>query len=304
MSITTLFRKAFGSKSRAAQRFKHRRLRGFRRPLFMESLEERRLLVANVAVLDTGDDAAFAAIAAQLNDNTYGLDLIATVVQPSQIDTVNELLAFDVVVLGDDGTDPSPDTFTSVAFALNDWANNHDGGIVAVGLAHFGIRGEPEEAALDEIIPVDISGSSTGFEPAGRTLEINTNHPVSNLVNDITIAPGMSPLTNLSESVPVADSWGTVLGTFSDVSGFVGVVVGNVPTGPNPGSSVYLGPIYSGSSLLYDTTQWRSGDGDRLLEQAVHWAANVTGTRLAAAGYRHQYRFDGRARRHRHDHIG
>ena len=41
------------------------------------------------------------------------------------------------------------------------------------------------------------------------------------------------------------------------------------------GRSLYLGPIYLGSSTSYSTGTLRTGDPDRLLEQGVAWAAGV-----------------------------
>ena len=51
------------------------------RLLRVESLEQKQLLAVNVAVLDTGEDTGFDAIAAQLNDNTHGFAITATVVR-------------------------------------------------------------------------------------------------------------------------------------------------------------------------------------------------------------------------------
>ena len=99
----------------------------------MESLEERRLLAINVAVIDNGEDGAVAAIVAQLNDNTQGFGIIATPVQPSAVNTVTELNAFDAVVFGNDGI--NPDGFSTFAAALNDWAQDNGGGVVGANAA-------------------------------------------------------------------------------------------------------------------------------------------------------------------------
>jgi VCBS repeat-containing protein len=271
----TWFRNAIGSRACASHRSRRRKLHGLWRPLRLESLEERRLLAANVAVVDNGDDVAFAAIVSQLNDNTQGFGITATPVQPSAVNTVLELNAFDVVVFGNDGI--NPDSFPTFAAALNDWAQDNDGGVVGVGFAAFGIR-NGAVSDLDAILPVSIFGSRETFESAGAVLDVNQGHPVTAGVNDITVANGIlpsgAPQPGFSESVlPPADAWGTVLGTFG--SGNLGIVVGDIPTGLNPGRSVYLGPTYAGSTIHYETTQWRAGDADRLLEQAVNWAANV-----------------------------
>ncbi len=80
--------------------------------------------------------------------------------------------------------------------------------------------------------------------------------------------------SNFAEGIDASklDAWGTALGTYGD--GKLGVVAGTVPTGSAPGRSVYLGPIYAGGGA-YDTSDWRVGEPDQLLENAVNWAANV-----------------------------
>ncbi|MEX2140303.1 MAG: cadherin-like domain-containing protein [Pirellulales bacterium] len=264
------------SRTRARRRGERCKVNRFlRRRLEVESLEERRLLAVNVAVIDNGDDAAVAAIVAQLNDNTQGFGITATAVPPSAVNTVLELNAFDVVVFGNDGI--NPDSFPTFAAALNDWAQDNDGGVVGVGFAAFGIR-NGAVSDLDAILPVAIVGGRETFESAGAVLDVNPGHPVTAGVNDITVANGIlpsgAPHPGFSESVlPPADAWGTVLGTFGSAN--LGIVVGDIPAGLNPGRSVYLGPTYAGSTIHYETTQWRTGDADRLLEQAVNWAGNV-----------------------------
>src|SRR5205823_10709264 len=62
-----------------------------RRQLHLEPLEQRCLLAINVAVVGStsGDNSGSAAIVSQLNDDTYS-DFTATLVSPSQVDTVAE----------------------------------------------------------------------------------------------------------------------------------------------------------------------------------------------------------------------
>jgi hypothetical protein len=266
MRMTSLFRKAVNLRIQAGPRSKRCFSHGGRR-LGWESLEERRMLAVNVAVVDNGDDSAFAAIVGQLNDNTHGFGFTATLVQPTDLDTTAELDAYDVVVLGADGI--NADSFPIIAPALRNWVENRDGGVVGVGFAAFGIRNGLVDD-LDAILPVAIIGSSETFEGPGSVLEIDPGDPVTNGVNHIHVAP-----VNFFESIaPPADTWGTVLGDFA--SGNLGVVLGAVPTGLDPGRAVYLGPNYAGASAQYNTADLRSGDADRLLEQAVNWAANVT----------------------------
>jgi VCBS repeat-containing protein len=270
------FRKAVESQSRVSHRSQRGKLQGLRRPLRLESLEERRLLAVNVAVVDGGEDVDFNAIVTQLNDDTH-FDFNATLVQPTDVDTAAEIAAggFDVVVIGNDGTSPNSDSFGTFAAGLRDWVENQGGGVVAVGWSAFGIRNhptlgdQPEQADLDAILPVVIAGSGESFESPGSVLVINPAHPVTAGVDNITVND-----SNFFETVGSADGWGTVLG--SHASGNLGVVAGVVPAGLAPGRSVYLGPDFAGASSLFDTDPLRSGEPDQLLEQAVNWAANVS----------------------------
>ncbi len=133
--------------------------------LRVENLEQKQLLAVNVAVVDTGDDASFAALAGQLANDT-NFDFTVSLVSPTAVDTVGELNAFDVVVIGNDGgsTAEGLDTFSA---ALNDWVQDNGGGVVTVGFGLYGIRGGAEQADLDAIIPVAIALSDYNDQGVG-----------------------------------------------------------------------------------------------------------------------------------------
>src|SRR5436190_7203365 len=67
---------------------------------------------------------------------------------------------------------------------------------------------------------------------------------------------------------PWGDPGSTVLAT---TNGQPAVVVGDMVSG----RGVYLGPIYSSGNTSWNPGVLRNGNADRLLEQAVYWAANV-----------------------------
>src|SRR5262245_46964775 len=90
-----------------------------RRPvLCLESLSPRLTPAINVAVVGTGgtgDDSGFAAIVAQLNDDTY-FDFTATLVTASQVDTAAELSGYNAVVIGSTGQAGVGDPFDNTTF--------------------------------------------------------------------------------------------------------------------------------------------------------------------------------------------
>ncbi|MBI2875792.1 MAG: right-handed parallel beta-helix repeat-containing protein, partial [Candidatus Tectomicrobia bacterium] len=223
---------------------------------------------AQVAVVSAGNsdpfrNAGLTAIVNQLNDDTY-FDFTATLVTPSQVDTLAELENYDVVVLGDTGH--SDNAFQQIASALRSWVEA-GGGLVATGWAVSGAdyTSEQPRADFDAIVPVNTQGGY-GYINGGTLLPANVGHPVIDGVASFTLTGG-SIYTEYPGGSPRVDAGATTLAT---ASGQPTVVVGN----PGMGRSVYLGPIYAGSGY-YNTGQLRSGDPDRLLEQAVAWAGST-----------------------------
>ena len=218
----------------------------------------------NVAVV-TGmeDNSGFAAIVSQLNNDTY-FNFNATLVSSSQVDTIAELNAFDVAVIGNSGSQYG-DSFDNSAFtsALRAWVESGHG-VVATGWTVYGAgpsSSGPTIANIDAIVPVNTSVSYGSYD-GGSTLVPNaTAHPVTVGV----AAFGMNGGDYVEFSPGGVDGGTTVLAT---TNGYPTVVVGR----PVNGRSVYLGPIYSGGSV-FNNTELRSNQPDRLLEQALAWAA-------------------------------
>jgi len=227
--------------------------------LRFDPLEDRAVPAINVAVIGSGDsslDAGFAATVAQLNNDTY-FDFNATLLAPSQADTVAELAGYDVAVIGNAGAS-NGDRFDVFSSALRTWVESGHG-VVATGFTVVGAgtsyNGVPV-LDIDAIVPVVTSGDTGGA--FGGPVPNGTSHPVINGVG------GFTP-TTIEFSRSGVDPGATVLAT---TNGQATVVVGATGSG----RGVYLGPIYSASSS-FDTSSLRSGSGDRLLEQAVAWAA-------------------------------
>jgi hypothetical protein len=237
-----------------------------RRPaLRVEPLEDRRTPTINVAVVGTsgaGSDSGFTAIVNQLNDDTY-FDFTATLVSANQVDTAAELAAYDAVVIGNNGSTPNGDSFNNPTFtaALRAWVQA-GGAVVTTGWGVFGANAATGTAAADlnALIPID-SSQPFGFAAGGGAFVPNgTSHPVTAGVGIFNITSGDA----IELPGGAIDPGATVLATFG---AFIDAAVGPV----GAGRGVYLGPVYSAGSNNI-TTELRTGNPDRLLEQAVAWA--------------------------------
>ncbi|HVK09154.1 MAG TPA: cadherin domain-containing protein [Gemmataceae bacterium] len=250
--------------------------RAVRRPaLRIEGLEDRRTPVVNVAVVSTGgtgDDGGFISTAAQLNDDTF-FDFNATVVSAAQVDSAAELAAYDAVVIGSTGQiSPVGDPFDNLTFttALRAWVEAGGGVVMSgpgVAAAGVGQGAETPIPNIDAIIPVNTSGTSVA---SGGTVNIAaTGHPITAGVSDFSF--------NGPTEVPGGgvDSGAIVLATITGPPGGGTVAaVGNV----SAGRGVFLGQVFTlGTSSGIPTGPLRSGMPDRLLEQAVNWAADGGG---------------------------
>jgi hypothetical protein len=241
------------------------RTRTRRSALRLESLEDRRTPALTVAVVGTGgaaNDSGFAAIVNQLNDDTY-FDFTATLVPPDQVDSAAELSAYDVVVIGNNGT-ATGDPFDNAAFtsALRTWVEA-GGGVVMTGPGVLGAgtgSGTPAPN-IDPIIPVITSGGSN-FLMSVTVQPTAAAHPITNGVGNIAIS-----IFDVVE-VPTGgvDANATVLATANGSAVAAAGPAGN-------GRGVYLGPVYSAVGV--NNAELRTGSADRLLEQAVNWARVV-----------------------------
>ncbi|HNN82512.1 MAG TPA: tandem-95 repeat protein, partial [Accumulibacter sp.] len=207
-----------------------------------------------VAVLNSG---AANQVVNQLNDDTW-FNFIATSVTYTQIDTVAELAAYDVVMLGDSNT--SHGQIAAIAPALRQWVEA-GGGVVGTGWLIYsaGATTGVPVADIDAIIPVDTT-IGYAYQTNASLLDLTVgDHPVSAGVSDF--APGY-----YVEYSSTVDAGASVLANSVGSAGTQpAVVVGDI----GAGRGVYLGPLY----MISAYGQLASGDADRLLEQAVAWAA-------------------------------
>lgn len=248
---------------------------GFRsgqRALQAEMLEERSLLSAiNVAVVGNGlggaAESGFAAIVSQLDDSTQ-FQINATLVTPTDVDTLGELQNYDVVVIGDEGNGSID--YTIFAPALKSYVQG-GGGLVGVGWLIYGAGNftPPAVTDIDDIVPVNtIDGD---LELPNEAVTPNaTLHPITGGLGAFTSSYVSIPNNNTQ---PQVDPGATVLAT-STASNHPSVVVADISLG----RSAYLAPIYSARTDTYSDANLRTGDGDALLERAVAWSARSTST--------------------------
>ncbi|MEF7616672.1 CARDB domain-containing protein [Aquincola sp. MAHUQ-54] len=200
-----------------------------------------------VAVFNGGSGAS---LVAQLNDDTW-FDFTATSVTANQIDTVEELSQYDVVVIGDEYNHGQYGTF---AQALRQWVEG-GGGLVATGWTVYaaGSSTSPVLPDIDAIVPVDTTVRHNYYN--GGTVNVaDASHPATDGLTDFQVSG------YIEYSTGGADPGAQTLAT---VNGRAFAVVGQ----PQDGRSAYLGAVY------YDGFAGNNAALDRLLEQTVAWAA-------------------------------
>jgi len=213
-----------------------------------------------VAVVDSSggsNDQGLQAIVNQLNDHTY-YAFNASLVPPASADTLAELQQFDVVIIG--GTGHESNQFASFASALRGYVEN-GGGLVTTGWGIYAAGGltETTRTDFDALVPVNTGGSYT--YTSGATVTPTGTSPIVTGVGNFTVGG----YTEYAAGSPRVDADAVTLATAEAMP-----VAASKEFGA--GRSVYLGPIYAGSNS-FSTSDLRSGNADRLLEQAVAWAA-------------------------------
>src|SRR3954471_2828329 len=213
-----------------------------------------------VAVVNdrSGNNSGLQAIVAQLNDSTE-FSFNATLVAPSAVDTLAELSAYNVVVIGGTGYDNNQ--FFEFAAALRPYVEG-GGGLITTGWGIYasGGLGGTTRTDFDAVVPVNTGAYNYVFGP---TITPTGSHPITDGVASFNVS------TYVEYPYFGIDTGSTLLATGSGVPVAVSAEIAN-------GRSVYLGPVYAGGPG-YDVAALRSGDADRLLEQAVVWVGKGGG---------------------------
>jgi MYXO-CTERM domain-containing protein len=195
------------------------------------------------------------------------------VVEPGDIDSAAELANYDVVVWGDSGQDDMPWT-VDMATAIDTWATTQGGGVVSTSWVPYALGDNEIDLAMDDLTPIDAAPADDDLycnKPASGplVLDVVATHPVVAGLTSISTtgdyvnygAPeGSAPLV-LAE-VQTHDDCSTAEASYPAV----------VVDEPGDGRLVFVGLLYQ-ASAGYNVGDVRTDDPDRLLEQAVHWAA-------------------------------
>jgi hypothetical protein len=149
---------------------------------------------------------------AQLNDDSY-FDFTATAIGAGEADTLAELLAYDVVVLGDSGT--RANGYTEQMFDAMRQYLTAGRGIVTVGWYNFATDPYVGQQALDADFITPFSDGPYRFTSGNPTIQILAQHPITDEIGNFAISP------SLTEWASALDSGATLLG---DVAGQPGSV--------------------------------------------------------------------------------
>ena len=208
----------------------------------------------------TADD-----VVAQLNDSEV-FDFEAVKVSGTQIDTLDELNAFDVVIIGDSGS--NDDDHATFASTLAQWVEQ-GGNVVSTAWIIYSTNGTSQPALdIDKVVPMKTTASYI-FTRTETVSILDDTHPITRGLSDydLTGGTGSDPCC-LESSSAGADDDALVLATWGPPNtAHPLVAVGQY----GAGNIVYLGHVYM-AGTRYDVTDLRSGPADQLLEQAVAYA--------------------------------
>jgi cysteine-rich repeat protein len=182
-----------------------------------------------------------------------------TVVAGDQLDTLDELAAYDVVVFGAGGFDCGWDWLTFDA-VIDDWVND-GGGLVVTGWAAYFMASNPRSETYPGLAAVLPVNAGTGFTTGGTVTPV-AGHPITEGVNAFAVPEYNSHGAGVPSGATVLINHGTIA---SGAAHQVGA-----------GRAVYLGPTYLANWDGYNNEALLDGtnaDALRLFVQAVEWAA-------------------------------
>ena len=196
------------------------------------------------------------------NDPVYSLQSAfsamgwtSTIVTGTDIDTVDELSKYTVVVLGDAGF--NDDDHATFQAALKTWVTQNGGGLVGTGWILYSTVANSD---MDFLLPVS---GGYGYSTSGQVTITNGNHPVTQGVNNFNVPNGAFCEYPSSASI---DAGAQTLGTCSNPT----IVVSD----KGAGRTVYLGPNYFGDFQSYQSAAWyNDANGKKLIQQAALWAS-------------------------------
>jgi MYXO-CTERM domain-containing protein len=228
------------------------------------------LLAAGSAICDIkvglvgGGGASHGDAAGQLNNDTF-FDFTASVLTAGQADTLAELQAYDVVVLGSSGFGDDNGYTDQMMAAMRQYLDA-GGGIVTVGWWNYATDFMVGQKALDADYISPIADGTYDFEQNPGTIDIfNIAHPITAGISDFNFT------ANFTEYESAVDGNATALAATAAGANRYTIVYQDALAG----RSVYLGGLYFANAGSYNTGGLRSGVEDQLFEQAVAWAGTI-----------------------------
>ena len=201
-------------------------------------------------------------IANLLNEN--GMN--AEVVRSTAIDSLPELLNYDVVIIGSTGlaSDDDASGYGDVQSQIRSFVEDHGRGVVAAGWILYSI-GQQGYADYAAILPM-----SLGY--------YTDDYPFTLSVTDL-VHPVMSGVSGFSLDTYGESSDGGLKSGAEQLAayGSGNTAVAAWSTGTAKGRVVYLGPIYMATERRYSNSLlFSNADAKKLLVNAVLWAGNGT----------------------------
>ncbi|MDX1404672.1 MAG: ThuA domain-containing protein [Woeseiaceae bacterium] len=237
----------------------------------------------NVAVVEAADggEGGGQATVDQLNDDSF-FDFSATLVDPTQVDSADEVANYDVIIIGGSGFGSDPLWTVDMANALKSFVEA-GGGLLVAGWGHWnaytsGMANREAAAILDTVVPGDFDNSySFTFDTtsSGTNIELtDLGHPITEGLPDIVTYGLGCCLEYNSHPLQAGDVSLGIPSTPSAGPGHAVIYRENI--GAGTGRTVYLGAVHLGSVMVNPSMQpmLRGGLGDQLLEQAVAWAGS------------------------------
>jgi len=217
-----------------------------------------------------GSTSTYIDAAAQLNTHNPGLAIVATamLVNPSatKADWAATFAAYDVVVIGENGTTTFDYDGSQIFAALRDFVNA-GGGVVTTGwfAGKIAAYSDPAVGADADYVSPAAPWPDSPYVASGTAITVSD--PANPIAGGIT---GYSA-QGLHEVAGATDASATVLAT--DPGGHAAIAYDEVMLG----RTVFLGSLHM-ATAAFNPDATRTGPVDQIFEQAVVWAAGDQGS--------------------------
>ena len=210
----------------------------------------------NVGIISEETRSSVLELGNQLEDSEV-YDIETTSIDPLSVTAVEDLAAYDVLILGDSGHTNAGLYTGDFISIIEEYQANGAGVILSSWMSFVG------DGAHDTVSPINESSSDNGYCAGPTSVSITGEHPITDGVSNFT------DTSNYAETPGPLDSDATSLAT----AGCNGSSVLTIAERSTGGRVVYIGLLILGNSSAYNNGGLRSGDADQLIEQAVAWAS-------------------------------